>query len=264
MIVTLTPNTTFDQTLLVPTFEKNRTIRATRTAQSMGGKPTDASFILGELGMPSLALGFAAGVIGRRVEAMLHARGVTTDFIEVGGETRINTIIVSQEGWQTAITTQSLEVTDAHVAALTQRFKQALDGATVVVTGGTLPLAMKPSWYADVISLARERSIPVIFDADEPNLSAGLVGSPNFAKPNRDELSALLGHEVTTKESAYRAGREMLERYGTAPIITLGSEGALAVLPDRAYFIPPIQVEVVSASGAGDGVLAGLASAISQ
>ena len=43
MIVTLTANTTMDLTLHIPSLQKNQTIRATKTLQSIGGKPTDAS-----------------------------------------------------------------------------------------------------------------------------------------------------------------------------------------------------------------------------
>jgi fructose-1-phosphate kinase PfkB-like protein len=35
-------------------------------------------------------------------------------------------------------------------------------------------------------------------------------------------------------------------------------------LPDRVYRIPPLKVEVVSAAGAGDAVLAGLAASIER
>ena len=50
-IVTVTPNSTIDLTVFVSAWVPNTTIRATRTVTSMGGKPADASFILGELGM---------------------------------------------------------------------------------------------------------------------------------------------------------------------------------------------------------------------
>jgi fructose-1-phosphate kinase PfkB-like protein len=36
----------------------------------------------------------------------------------------------------------------------------------------------------------------------------------------------------------------------------------LAVLPDRAYRIPPLKVDVVSAAGAGDAVLAGITASV--
>jgi 1-phosphofructokinase family hexose kinase len=265
MIVTVTPNTVIDQVLFVSKFEKNHTMRARDVVYSMGGKPTDASWILGELGIPSLALGFAAGAVGRKSEALLRARGVTTDFTEVEGESRLVTVIVDEsDHTHSTITTSTLIVNADHVAALRQRYQSALGEATCVVLGGTLPAGVEPSLYVDLITLARERNIPVIFDASDRNLQVGLTARPNFIKPNRDELGALIGHPITTLEDAYRAGCSVLEQYGTIPVITLGREGGLAVLPGRAYRIPALKVQVVNAAGAGDAVLAGLAAALDR
>lgn len=265
MIVTLTPNTTIDQTLFVPALTLGRTIRATSAILSMGGKPTDASWILGELGTSSLALGFAAGPMRAKVEALLSARGVLHDFVTCDGETRINIIIVVEgQPAQTTITTSTLEVTPDQRDQLMTRYSAALRGATCVVTGGTLPRGLTPSFYHEVIAQAKGRGLPVIFDADEPNLSAGLAARPDYIKPNEHELAALTGQPVDSLATAYAAGRSVLAQYGTSPIITLGALGGLAVLPDRAYYIPPLSVTVVSAAGAGDGVLAGLVWAVSQ
>ncbi len=265
MIVTVTANTTLDLTVFVPSFQKNRTMRAFQTVQSMGGKPTDASWILGEIGIPSLALGFAAGSLGQKVERLLHARNVTTDFIPVEGETRMNVVIVDAEDQtHTTITTSTLKVSPAQIEALLHKYAATLDRATCVVTGGTLPIGMDPSFYTRIIRAARDRNIPVIFDASEPNLRPGLVACPTYIKPNRDELSALMGYPIDSMDMAYQVGRQILAQYGTASIITFGSDGALAVLPDRAYRIPPLKVDVVSPAGSGDAVLAGLAAALDR
>jgi fructose-1-phosphate kinase PfkB-like protein len=123
---------------------------------------------------------------------------------------------------------------------------------------------MQPAFYTEFIGLAREHGVPVIFDADEPNLSAGLAARPTFVKPNRDELARLSGQAVDSLASAYQAGRALLDSTGVQPIITLGRDGGLAVLADRAYHIPPLDIEVVSPAGAGDAVLAGLAASIER
>jgi 1-phosphofructokinase family hexose kinase len=265
MIVTVTANTTIDHTVMIPVLKENHTIRATGSFYSMGGKPTDAAWILGEMGIPSLALGFAAGLVGQKAEAMLRARGVTPDFIQVGGETRINTVIIAGDmGSQTTITTSTLDVEPEHLVALREKYMAALEGASCVVLGGTLPKAVPPAFYAEYIQLANEHHVPTIFDASEPNLSAGLAARPIYVKPNDDEIQQLTGNPVKTLDDAYRAGHMILEQYGTTPIITFGSEGALAVLPERAYRIPPLNIEVVSAAGAGDAVLAGLAASIER
>jgi 1-phosphofructokinase family hexose kinase len=265
MIVTVAANTSIDHILFIPAYQPDATIRATRLVISVGGKAIDASWILGEMGLPSLSLGFAAGHNGEVVESLLQPQGVITDYVWVDGETRRNILIIPEDGsGQTSITASTLIVRPEHIAALRERYMRALADAPVVVLGGTLPQGMSPDFYTDFISLARERGIPVVFDGSEPFLSAGLKARPNYVKPNRDELSQFAGREVVTVDEAYHVGRHMYERFGACPIITLGADGGLAVLPDRAYRVPPIQVPVSNVAGAGDAVLAGVAASIAR
>jgi 1-phosphofructokinase family hexose kinase len=263
VIITVTANTTIDLTLFVPNLVNNRTIRATQSIQSMGGKPTDASWILGELGIPSLALGFAGGSTGKKVEIMLEQRGVTPDFVWLEqGETRINVVIIPENtDGSITITTNTMTIETSHVEQLRGKLTRALANASCVITGGSLPEGLAENFYVDFIALAKTHNKPVIFDAAGANLRAGLTARPDHIKPNRDELAELIGHPVESIDDAYIAGCELIAQYGTAPIITLGEGGALAVLPERAYFIPPLRIKVVSPNGAGDAVLAGIASA---
>ena len=263
MIVSLTPNTTLDLTVFVPKFVADTTIRASQTHHSMGGKPTDAAWILGRMGVGSLALGLSAGAVGAKVQAMLEAFGVETDFVAVDGETRINTVIVDEStGEHTTITTASMSVSPAHLAELRQRYRKALESASVVITGGSLPPGMSPQYYVEAIELARARGVPIIFDAAQPNLGIGLAARPTWIKPNQHELAAWADEEMSSMNAIYAAGQAILGRYGTQSIITLGADGALAILKDRSYRIPGIAVKVSSPAGAGDAVLAGLAHAV--
>jgi 1-phosphofructokinase family hexose kinase len=263
MIVTVTANTGIDTIYFIPAWEAGKTLRASSVAIGMSGKPINCSWVLAEMGIPSLALGFAAGPTGELVTRMATEQGITTNFVQVEGDSRKNLIIAPADGTpHTSITASLLIVTEADVAALRERYIAALDDCELVVLGGTLPKGMKPAYYTDMVALARERNIPVIFDAVEPNLSAGLVSRPTYVKPNRDELSQFIGKDVETVEEAFEAGHELLKRYGTIPVISLGDEGGLAVLPDRTYRIPPLNVPVLNAAGAGDAVLAGLAAMV--
>ncbi len=263
MIVTVTANTTLDQTIFIKSFVPNSVIRPHKTVFSMGGKPADASWILAQHGISSRALGIAAGAIGKRVEQMLTERGVEVDFVQANGETRIAIALIAEEdGTETTITPNTLEVEPQHVAQLRDKLEAALPDASVVVLGGSLPNGMEPSFYTDVIALARQHNVPTVLDAKPENLRAGLQSRPTYIKPNQTELAGLVGREIVTTEDAYRAGREVFDEYGTASVISLGGDGALAVLPDGAYRIPRIEIEVVSAVGAGDAVLAGIAYAI--
>lgn len=263
MILTVTANTGLDFVYFIPTYEPGRTLRASRVVQSISGKPIDCSWVLAEMGITSHALGFTAGFTGSIVKHIVNERGIDADFVEVEGESRRNLVIAPEDGTpHTAITASTLIVAPAHVVALREKFIAALDGCEVVVLGGALPKGMLPDFYPDLIGLARQRHIPVIFDASEPFLSAGLAAQPTYIKPNRDELSQFVGRSVETDGEVYEAGREVVRRYGTFPIISLGGDGGLAVLADRAYRVRSLDVPVVNAAGAGDAVLAGLAASI--
>ncbi len=265
MIVTVNPNTAIDRTLFVPSFALNRTIRATRSVIGMGGKAADASWILGELGVPSRASGFAAGLAGQQMVEMLRQRGVSPEFVWVAGETRVNTLIVAEDGsGQSTITVNTLVVDAGDVHKLTAWYRAALQTATCVVLGGSLPDGVEPDLYTEYIRMARQKGIPVVFDASGPGLLAGLKAQPDFVKPNRAELEEITGQAVHSIDEAYHAAHRLVEQSGAAVIVTMGAGGALAVLPDRVYRIPSPKVRIVSAAGAGDAVLAGLAWALSS
>jgi 1-phosphofructokinase family hexose kinase len=264
MIITVTPNTGIDYTYQISDLKLNRTIRSTGTAWGMGGKATDVSWTLGKLGIPTRALGFAAGPNGLRMEKMLQERGAETDFVQVEGETRLNTIIVVPGQGQSTITSSSLTVFPDHLTDFTHRFQKALEDATCVVMGGSLPDGVPLDFYEEVIHMAHERQVPVIFDSSGPSLAAGLKGRPDLIKPNQAELGELLGYFPTTRDDIRQAAVKLHQDFGGNVIVTLGDEGAIAVCKEGSYFIHPISVPVVSAAGAGDGVLAGMALADSR
>jgi len=264
MIITLTPNTGIDFTLQLASFQLNTTLRAIDSAWGIGGKATDASWTLGKLGVPTRALGFAAGANGSRMEKMLRERGVVTDFVQVDGETRLNTVIVLSGGGQSTITSSSLSVSAGHLAELAVRYQKALEHASCVVMGGSLPSGVPVEFYAEAISQAHAFGVPVIFDSSGPSFLAGVKSRPDLIKPNLVELGELLGYQPISTDEVQIAACKLRDEYGAKVIVTLGAEGAIAVSGEATYFVHPISVHVMSSAGAGDGVLAGMALAYSR
>ena len=265
MIVTVTLNPAVDRTYFISDFAWNRTIRVSQSVPGMGGKATDASWVLGELGYINLALGFSAGQTGRLMERMLQQRGSRTGFVRVPGETRTNIVIIGAKvNSQSTLVEPGLQVGARQLEQFRGKFRAALKKASCVLIGGSIPPGLDAAIYTELVTEARQAGLPVVFDASGPGLKAGMEGCPTVAKPNIDEIAELYGRPVTTIKEAYKAGRELQDKYGAALVITLGKEGALAVLPGCAYRIPALAVPVVSTAGAGDAVLAGLAAALSE
>lgn len=261
MIVTLTPNTALDLNVYIPGFKPGM-VRASRSGYSMGGKAADAAYILGRLGIPSRALGFAAGMTGQRMEAMLRARGVLTDFTWVEGETRLNPMITCEDGsGETTIGVDTLRVRPEHLADLESRLGSALSGASCLALGGSLPGDVPPEYYARWIELARDHQIPTLFDASGAGLRAGMQARPMLVKPNRQELADLVGADPQTIEETRQVARQVQSQYGSWVVVTLGEQGILAVIGEQSYWAPALPVQVVSTAGAGDGLLAGLCMA---
>ena len=221
MIVTVTANTGLDFIYFIPACETGKTLRASRVVQSMSGKPADCSWILAEMGITSLALGFAAGHDRRDRQADDAPRAASRP---ISSTSRANRAAIWSSRPRTAqphtaITSSSLIVSATSMSPRCAKSTSPRStAANWSCSAGRCPKGMKPEFYTDLIALARERDIPVIFDAVEPNLSAGLASRPTYVKPNRDELSQFIGKPIETIEDAYRSrARVCCERYGTYP-----------------------------------------------
>jgi 1-phosphofructokinase family hexose kinase len=263
-IVTVTPNSTIDRVLFVDHFAFGETVRASDAAWGMGGKSAVSSFVLGQLGTPSLATGFVAGETGRRMLAMLQEQGVQTDFLSVAGETRTTYVIArSSDGQQCTITYNTLQTTAADGVALAAHVRALLarGGARVLFVGGSLPAGLPMDWYVPLLREARAQGLFTALDVAMPYLAANLAAPPHLVKPNAPEASALLGRPIDTVEDAVSGVRELQARGVDVPIITLGDKGAVAATPDGLYHVPALPVRAINTAGAGDGFNAGLLQA---
>jgi 1-phosphofructokinase family hexose kinase len=262
MLLTVTPNTALDKVLFVDHFAFGETVRASDVADGMGGKGAVTSWVLGQLGTPSLATGFAAGETGQRMKAVLVAAGVLTDFVWVAGETRTNYVLARPaDGVQGTITAAGYAVTAEDVRALTERVLRYIrEDARVeaLLCGGSLPKGMPVDSYVPLIQAAKARGILTLLDTSDQFLAPNLVALPDIIKPNAAEASHLLGRRIQTATEAAEAVRELRARGISTPVITLGAEGAVAGTDEGVYYVPPVQVRVINTAGAGDGFNAGL------
>jgi 1-phosphofructokinase family hexose kinase len=265
MILTLTPNTAFDRSVVIPSLQPGRNIRIQDRWVTPTGKGVDVSRILHVLGVPTCAMGFVAGEVGRQYEAALHGAGVPTNFVWVEGETRLNIVIISHDTpAHTTLSDDSLIVSEGHLQSLLKEVGLALPNAKCITLGGSLPRSMPPALYAQVIGLARAHGVPVILDATGPGAHAWLEAGPTWIKPNREELAFLLSREVKTLDDALHGARAIAQTYGVNVLASLDLAGAIAITATQAWRVHPLAVPVVSPAGAGDALVAGLAVALAE
>jgi fructose-1-phosphate kinase PfkB-like protein len=248
----------------------------------MGGKGTDVSLILATLGVPNVATGLVGGDIGRRIDAWLRGAGAATAFVEVAGESRVNTVILEVEGdWHTTLCAEGLRPTEADVSRVWGMLNGTVAKGDVVVLAGSAPEGVPHDVYAGWIPVLAARGARVILDSSGASLAAGAAALPWALKPNREELAVLAAgrhrparhpaanpeqeaastteEPAGTPEEAAAVARDWVKRGVELVVASLGAAGAVAVAKDGAWYAPALDVPVVNPAGAGDAMVAAMA-----
>ncbi|MHC4424711.1 MAG: D-glycero-beta-D-manno-heptose 1-phosphate adenylyltransferase [Planctomycetota bacterium] len=113
-----------------------------------------------------------------------------------------------------------------------------------------------------MIRLATEVDKKVLVDPSPASDYSKYLGA-TVITPNRKESSAAAGFEITDAETADRAADDLLRKLKLdAVVITLDKEGAYLKTQDKSQMIPTRPRSVYDVTGAGDTVLATLATTL--
>lgn len=269
MILTVTANPTIDRVLFVRNFEMQDVVRAERESVSPSGKGIDVSIILHELGAKTLAISLNAGLSGEMLVALLARRGVPCQFIAAEGETRTAALITDMErGKQSTILAPTLRANAQHLHELAEQVSIHAAKSWGLVCAGSLPPGLPGDSWATLLRTGQDHGLVTLLDSSGTGLQQGIAATPHLLKVNArelGELAAAQGEQMPRWNAPDQFGplatwlRDHLGDWAReALIITLGSQGALAVTADETLYAPAPSVPLVSAAGAGDAVAAGV------
>ena len=255
MIVTVTLNPALDLTYAVDALVPHGTHRVAAVTERPGGKGLNVARVLHTLGEPVLATGLLGGATGDRVAALLAAEGVSGSFTPIAGETR-RTVAVVDSGDATGFWEPGPVIEPAEWSNFLDDFRGLLGTASVVALSGSLPPGVPLDGYAVLIALATAARVPAVLDTSGPALRHGLAAGPALAKPNADELSALVPSRAAGRDGLVAAVRAV----AAGPVVvSRGAAGLLAVSgADVWECVPPVPL-VGNPTGAGDACVAALA-----
>ena len=263
MIYTLTFNPALDYAVYPAALTLGKTNRSTRERIDFGGKGINVSCVLHQLGEPTTAWGFVAGFTGRALCDMLEQTGMRCDFISLpSGMTRINVKIKGEQ--ETEINAAGPDVAQQSLDALYEK----LDGLTAedtLVLAGSVPATVPHGIYEDICARLRGRGVRLAVDAEGALLKGVLKYRPFVIKPNRDELSAIVGRELTDDADIEAAARELQQMGACNVLVSLGGEGALLLdETGRVHRAPAVGGKPVNTVGAGDSMVAGFLAGARQ
>lgn len=262
MIYTLTLNPSLDYLLDTPSLRLGETNRSRHESLHFGGKGINVSYVLKQLGIPSTCLGFTAGFTGIELENMLCAEGLSHDFVHVeNGNTRINVKIKSSD--ITEINANGCGISESDVNRLFEKLDTISDGDTLVLAGST-PKGYD-SIYSDIMSRLSGKNVRFVVDTSGQKLLDCLKYRPFLIKPNKDELSDIVGESLEKDETIIAAARKLKDNGALNVLVSLGSDGALLVDENnQVHRVHAHKITTVSTVGAGDSMVAGFLAGVDK
>lgn len=256
MIYTVTFNPSLDYIVSVDDFKLGLTNRTSSELILPGGKGTNVSTVLKNLGFESTALGFVAGFTGNEIVKRLNDMGIKSDFISIeNGISRINLKLKSIDG--TEINGAGPDISEEKVNKLMDKLNQLKEG-DVLVLAGSIPSSMSVNIYRDIMADLKDRGVMIVVDATKDLLLNVLEYHPFLIKPNNHELGEIFDVKLTTREEVIPYGRKLHEKGARNVLVSMAGEGAVLIAEDGQVFDAPApKGKLINGVGAGDSMVAG-------
>ncbi|MEX2804519.1 1-phosphofructokinase [Streptococcus sp. H31] len=254
MIYTVTLNPSIDFIVRVDKLELGEVNRMKSDDKFTGGKGINVSRILQRLGCASIATGFIGGFTGQFIKDGLLSEGISTRFVEVEEDTRINVKIKSSQETEINGTGPAIS---AQKSAELQAVLANLSNQDTVVFAGSAPTSLGNEIYKELIPLVKKTGAQIVCDFEGQTLLDALAYEPLLVKPNNHELADIFGVKLEGLADIEKYAHKLLEKGAQHVIVSMAGDGALLVSPEVSYFAKPIKGEVKNSVGAGDSMVAG-------
>ncbi|MGV3322375.1 1-phosphofructokinase [Streptococcus hyovaginalis] len=254
MIYTVTLNPSIDYIVRLETVSVGHVNRMASDDKYAGGKGINVSRVLKRLAIDNTATGFIGGFTGHFITDQLEHEGITTAFVPVSQDTRINVKIKADQ--ETEINGQGPVISAQELANLKDQLAH-LTSDDVVVFAGSAPSNLGNQVYKELLPIAKEAGAAIVCDFEGQTLLDSLAYKPLLVKPNNHELEAIFEVRLTSLDDIETYARKILEMGAQNVLISMAGDGALLVTQEAAYFAKPIKGQVKNSVGAGDSMVAG-------
>lgn len=266
MLLIITPNPAVDRTMVVPHVQPGSVLRAERVLVAAGGKGLNVARAATSLGQPVRVCAPLGGFMGDYVAHLAAEEGIVGQWsYHHAGETRTCVLVVDPYGHDATALNEPgppLDADDWQAFMQTVHAAAAVGDASLATISGSLPPGVPPSAAADLVRTLSAAGCRVVVDTSGATLIEALRAKPYAVKVNRSELGAALGMAVETIHQAVAALQHLRTQGIMLAIVTLGSEGAVAIADEGVCHVCPPALKSISTVGSGDSLLAGLTTAL--
>jgi 1-phosphofructokinase family hexose kinase len=269
-VLIATPNLCLDRTELVSAVVPGGVLRAKSVEVTAGGKGVNVARVLRAFGHQPPIVGLVAERDGATLRELLAEEGATVVGVPAPGYLRQAIIMIEERvGRTTVLNEPGTTLPPAVWADYRAAVRAQLPGRRLLVCIGSLPPGAPLDGYGQLVELARAAGALSVVDSAPRPLAATLSFHPDLVTPNLEEAEAALAGDTgevlhaSDQDVPQRAGQAALElcaRGARCAAVTAGGQGvAFAATGGEVHWVPAVPVDVVSAVGAGDSFVGGLA-----
>lgn len=261
LIATLTLNPALDLSASADRLIPTDKIRCGTPRFDPGGGGINVARVACRLGADAVAVFPAGGAIGDQLQQLIEAEAVPTSIVRIAGRTRESFVIDETEtGLQYRFVFPGPSLSTEEQARILDCLRSLPRRPSCMVVSGSLPKGIPPDFFATLRDLSSSLGTRLLLDMPGDQLSDSAGPGVYLMKPNRKELQVAIGRELTNEQDELDAAMDLIERgWAEIVVVSLGDRGALLVTAGEAERLPSIPIEVCSAVGAGDSMVAGIA-----
>jgi tagatose 6-phosphate kinase len=260
LVAGLTP--AWQQIAVLETFKIGSVNRAKEVHWVASGKVLNVAFALQSLGVESRTLALAGGLNGKAMKEQCEAKGLKVRWVESAASSRVCTTLLDLSK---KISTEIVENTPAisfqEQASFLAAFGDEAQTAKLTVVTGSLPEGVPSDFYKRLVRVKEGR---IILDARGPELLEALSEKPFLIKPNREELAATVGQNLSQDAALKSAMQEMNQRGAQWVLVTEGKKNVWLSGEGKLFRVHPPIVPIINPIGSGDCVAAGVAASLLQ
>ena len=260
MILSVTMNPSQDKVYIVDDFSVNNIYRTNHYTATAGGKGLNVARVVKELKEDIITTGLLGGMTGTFIKDELKKLKIKNEFVNISGETRTCINITDQKN---NTTTEILEtgpkIKNSEIKRFIEKYKKLIKKADIITLSGSLPKGLDDDFYYELVVYAKKMDKKVILDTSGQPLKEGIKAKPYMIKPNEDELNNLFDQNIKKLSDYIKALDKIKEMGIKLPVISLGKDGAVAMVENNYYHFKLPQVDVINTVGSGDAFVAGCA-----
>jgi 1-phosphofructokinase family hexose kinase len=264
----INPNPCFDRTLSLSNFARGAVMRGESAVVTAGGKGINVARAMRALGSSATL----AVLIGEK-DAVIYKnllKDEGAEFIATThpGIVRVATIIFEiNNPTSTIINERGSEVSAKDWSAFVAEVAKNVKSGEIVSCMGSFPNGVSQESIEELIEVIHSVGGKIIFDSSPEFLSFALAAGVDIVSPNLDEAESLLhaksadlftGDLANAQERSEKAAKALLEKGASVAFVTTGAAGVAVATKSSLDFVHGVEINLVSAVGAGDSFVAGV------